>query len=317
MNMWNFIENKLNEQELIYLMVVIESKGSSPGKQGFSMAVCSDGSLSGSIGGGIMEYNLVEECREMFSKNYMELFIKKQVHKDSANEGSGMICSGEQTVAFVPFANSDLKNVVQITSCLNNKKTGIIELSESGYNFSLTEEVNETQYDCSITSENSWKFSEVIGYRNTIYIIGAGHVGYAVSRLFSQLGFNVVLSDNRYDLSMLTDNPHADKKLVVDYNEVGKYISEGNNNYIVIMTNNHSNDEKVLSKVIRKKVAYLGLMGSSKKVVGIKKSMMDHGFKEEEFNHLHSPIGISINSITPTEIAVSIAAEIIKVKNGG
>ncbi len=315
MNIWNFIEGKLNEKKPIYLMAVIDSKGSSPGKQGFSMAVCGDGDLHGSIGGGSMEFNLVEDCKKMLSNKEYRIFIKKQVHKGNASEGSGMVCSGEQTVAFIPLTPSDFQNVVSITSCLSNKETGVLELSERGYNFSLSDENPEIQYQCSITNEKKWKFSKVIGYRNTIYIIGAGHVGFAVSKLFSQLGFKVVLFDNRPNLGMLTDNLFADEKFVIDYKKVGDYIPESIKSYVVIMTNNHTHDKEVLSMVLRKKVAYLGLMGSKQKVAGLLNAMKKDSFTDDELNQLHAPIGISINSKTSDEIAVSIAAEVISIKN--
>ncbi len=296
-------------------MVVIEIHGSSPGKQGFSMAVCSDGSLNGSIGGGSMEFNLVEQCKKMLAAGEQQSFIKKQVHKGNVKDGSGMMCSGEQTIAFIPLIPSDIQNVVKITSCLEKKETGILELSEKGYRFSQSNESFEFQYHCSITNKEKWEFSEVIGYKNIIYIIGAGHVGFAVSKLFSQLGFKVVLFDNRPNLSMLNNNPFADEKLTVNYDNIGKYISDGENSYVIIMTNNHAHDKEVLSLLSRKNVKYLGMMGSKEKVAAIKNQIINDGFTPDELHHLHAPIGISISSETPDEIAISIAAEIIQVKN--
>ena len=296
-------------------MINIESNGSSPGRQGFGMAVCSDDSLSGSIGGGAMEYRLVEDCKKMLKNNQQQIFIKKQVHKGNVEEGSGMICSGEQTVATIPFIPSDLKNIKLIADCLNNKKIGILNISPAGYSFDLLEGGYEDQYQCSIIDKNNWTYTEVIGFRNTLYIIGAGHVGFAVSKLFSQLGFKVVLIDNRPDLSMLTENNYADEKLVINYKNIANHIQDSDSSYVVIMTNNHTHDDEVLSLLVRKKVKYLGLMGSTEKVASLMKSMNKKGFANEELKWIHSPIGVSINSKTPDEIAISIAAEIIGVKN--
>ena len=315
MNIWSFIKDKLNQEKSIYLMVVIEIHGSSPGKQGFSMAVCSDGSLNGSIGGGSMEFNLVEQCKKMLAVGEQQSFVKKQVHKGNVEDGSGMMCSGEQTIAFIPLTPSDIKNVVKIMSCIEKKETGILTMSERGYYFSQSSESFEFQYQCSIINEEKWEFREVIGYKNIIYIIGAGHVGFAVSKLFSQLGFKVVLFDNRPNLSMLNDNPFADEKLIVNYNNIGKYIFEGEHSYVIIMTNNHAHDKEVLSLLLRKKVKYLGMMGSKEKVAAIKTQIINDGFAPDELHHLNAPIGISISSETPDEIAVSIAAEIIQIKN--
>jgi len=315
MNIWNFIKANLSEDKSIYLMVNIQSNGSSPGQQGFGMAVCSDNSLFGSIGGGAMEHRLVEDCKHMLKSNEQQIFIKKQVHKGNVEEGSGMICSGEQTIAFIPLNSSHIYEIAQITSCLDEKKIGILELTPVGFSFKLSKETHDIQYQCSITDESNWGYSEVIGYRNTLYIIGAGHVGFAVSKLFSQLGFKVVLLDNRPNLDMLTNNIYADYKLVINYKNIADYVTESSNSYVVIMTNNHTHDDEVLSLLVRKKIKYLGLMGSKDKVASLIKSMNKKGFKNDELKWIHSPIGVSINSKTPDEIAISIAAEIIGVKN--
>lgn len=315
MNIWNFIKNKLSEEKSIYLMVVIEIHGSSPGKQGFSMAVSSDGSLFGSIGGGAMEFKFVEKCRRMLNTSPQHTFINRQVHKGDTEEGSGMICSGEQTVAFIPLAPEDNLFIESITSCISEHKTGILELTGDGLKFDLVEDNTLLKYQCTISNENTWVYREIIGYTNTIYVVGAGHVGFAVSKVFSQLGFRVEIFDNRSNLSMLTNNMYADVKKVIDYKNIGDYIPDGINSYIVIMTNNHAYDKGVLSLLIRKKVKYIGLMGSVEKIADIKKLMKADGFAESELSQLHAPIGIPIRSQTPDEIAISIAAEIIQVKN--
>lgn len=315
MNIWNFIENKLSEKNSLYLMIVVNSKGSSPGKPGFSMAVSSDGGLFGSIGGGSMEFKQVEYCRDLLRNNKHNLFTKKQIHKSNSVDSSGMMCSGEQTIAFLPLNQSDIQNVKQITSCLKENKTGIFRVSGNDYSFKLSDDNNETQYLYSTKEDNNWIYSEIIGFKNNIHIVGAGHVGFALSKLFFQLGFKVFLYDNRDNFSMFIDNPYAHKKTVLDYKEADKFILSSSNSYVVIMTNNHSQDIEVLRALIDKKLTYLGLMGSKTKVLKLKKILKDEGVKDDDLNRLYSPIGIPIHSQTPDEIAISIAAEIIKVKN--
>ena len=95
---WKFILEKLNQSNLVILMCVVESKGSSPGRHGFKMAVARDG-MVGSIGGGIMEHKFVELAKERLGALYVEPLIRKQVHNKSARvDQSGMICSGDQTI---------------------------------------------------------------------------------------------------------------------------------------------------------------------------------------------------------------------------
>lgn len=315
MNIWNFIEDKLCEKNSLYLMIVVDSKGSSPGKPGFNMAVSTDGGLFGSIGGGSMEFKLVEHCRKLLRNSKHDIFTKKQIHKGNSDDSSGMMCSGEQTIAFLPLLQSDIQNVKQITSCLKENKTGILKITCNDYCFKLSEETFETQYLYSTKEDNSWMYREIIGFKNNIYIIGAGHVGFALSKLFFQLGFNVFLYDSRDNFKMFIDNPYAHKKHVIDYKKADLHVSSGSNNYVVIMTNNHTQDIEVLRALIGKKVAYIGLMGSKNKISRLKKMLKNDGVSDDELNSLYAPIGLPINSQTPDEIAISIAAEIIKVKN--
>jgi len=315
MNIWNFIKTEIDNNNSVYLMVVIQSNGSSPGRQGFSMAVSSDDSLFGSIGGGAMEYRLVEECKSLLKNNQRQIFTRKQIHKGNVNEGSGMICSGEQTVAFIPFSLPDLPVLSQIELCISKNNTGKFTLTPAGYSFEESDNTSIPQYSYLLSNENDWKYSEIVGFRNTLYVIGAGHVGFAVSKLFAQLNFKVIVIDNRPNLGMLTNNDYTDEKLIINYKDVSDYISESDNSYVVIMTNNHTHDQEVLSLLIRKKVKYIGLMGSKEKVAGLKKAMRKMDFNNDELNRVHSPIGVSINSKTPDEIAISIAAEIISIKN--
>ena len=315
MNIWKYIENKLDESKALYLMIVVESHGSSPGKQGFTMAVCEDGSLAGSIGGGAMEFDLVEECRGMLRNEVYTTFIKKQNHHGETADSTGMMCSGEQTVAFKPLTKTNKSIIRNITHSLLDNERGSLKISHNDFGFDTTSVIKETQYEFFFTENDNWHYNEIIGFISTIYIIGAGHVGYAVSKLMSQLGFNVEIFDNRTNLLMLDDNPYANKKKVIDYKKTDHYICESSDSYVVIMTNNHQDDKEVLGLLIRKNLAYIGLMGSKAKVAKFKRALIDEGFTEIELDRVHAPIGLPINSITPDEIAVSIAAEIIKVKN--
>lgn len=315
MNIWNYIEDKLSEKNSLYLMIVVDSKGSSPGKPGFSMVVSNDGGLFGSIGGGSMEFKLVEHCRKLLRNSIYNIFVKKQIHNGSTEDSSGMMCSGEQTIAFLPLSAADIQNVKRITSCLNENKTGIFKITGDDYSFTLSEEISESQYFYSKSNNDNWLYNEIIGFKNNIYIIGAGHVGFALSKLFFQLGFKVFLYDNRDNFKMFIDNPYAHKKLIIDYNKTDQYVAKGSNSYVVIMTNNHTQDIEVLRALIGEKVSYLGLMGSKNKVSRLKKMLKNDGVTDDELNRLYAPIGIPIHSQTPDEIAISIAAEIIQVKN--
>jgi xanthine dehydrogenase accessory factor len=129
------------------------------------------------------------------------------------------------------------------------------------------------------------------------------------------LGFYVIVYDDREGIATMNNNIFANEKKIISYDKIGNEITESEKEYVTIMTFGHIADELVLKQLIRKKIKYLGMMGSASKVNQIYMNLLKAGYTKDDINNVHSPIGVSINSKTPEEIAISIAAEIIKIKN--
>jgi len=311
MKVWDFIKSKLKKDKQVVLMVVIDSHGSSPGRRGFKMAVADDGEMTGSIGGGIMEYNLVELAKKQF-ETPEGIFCKHQEHSSKGkDESSGMICSGSQLIAFYPLD----RNYLPLVESIAEAGQGKLVFTESGFLFNR--EVNlSNEFVVDIKDENKWSFTEHLGHTNHLYVFGAGHVSVSVSRIFKQLGFNVTVFDNRNrQLTTFKSNGFAHSKKIIDYKKAAKYVPEGDNIYVVIMTFAHKDDRRVLKRLLNKKVKYLGMMGSEEKVASIFSKLKEKGISQKELDRVDSPIGLQIGSQTPDEIAISIAAKIISVKN--
>ena len=158
-------------------------------------------------------------------------------------------------------------------------------------------------------------FVEPLFPPNELYIIGAGHCGKALAHLANRVNFRVTVIDNRQDL-LLPDEYPANCRLVFnDYNDIRNAIKFDPACFIVIMTHGHVHDKQVLESCLRQPFFYLGMIGSKKKVAETFTRLTTQGFKAEELQKVHAPIGISIGSQTPEEIAVSIVAELIKERN--
>ncbi len=310
---WQHILDKLRDNQKVYILTVIENHGSSPGRKGFKMLVAEDGYILGSVGGGVMEFALVALAKELLQKNNPPSFIKKQIHKGKIKDGSGMICSGEQTVAFHGLDSADISVISSIISCLQNGEKGTLRLTSESFNFS--NKLAEIQFEYQINSNEEWFFEEHIGFKETLYIIGGGHVGVAVTDLIVKLGFYVVVFDNRTDLNTLTNNNSAHQKSVVNYDNINDFIPQGSSTYVVIMTNKYTDDKLVLSNLIRNNYKFIGVLGSKAKLQTMWEALVKEGFTQEELDNIYAPIGLSIKSETPEEIAVSIAAQIIQIKN--
>lgn len=295
---------------------MLESNGSSPGRQGFFMAVSADGAMQGSIGGGIMEHKFVEVAKERLKAQSLEkVNVRKQVHDKSAGTNqSGMICSGEQTILLYPVKKEDETTVQHIIASLEQYENGMLELSPTGISFSAS--IPVTNFSFVQQSENDWLYQEKIGYKNRLYIIGAGHCALAFAELLSKMDFYIHLFDNRENLNTFQQNSFVhEKSLIADYRELEHIVPSGNNHYVVIMTFGYRTDTIAIKALLNKQFKYIGVLGSKKKMEKLFSDFKEAGIDENKLNNIHTPIGIHIKSETPEEIAVSIAAEIIKEKN--
>lgn len=310
---WEFIKSHLNKNEKIILTVVLDHKRGSPGKQGFKMAVSSDGKTAGSIGGGIMEYKKIGECKEYLKKNINVSKIETVYHnkkKDVIN--SGLICSGSQTNFIFSLLKKDIINVSKIFNALRNRTPGKIIYSLKGISFRY-ESKNTDDYSFDYKNDNDWKFEQATLRKNLVYVAGGGHVGIALCKILSMLDFYVIIYDSRKELKKTYSELFADKIIIDSFSDLGKSVED--DSYIVIVTSGYESDKEALMQVIGRNVKYIGLMGTKAKIKKIFSELRREGISGNFTEKIHAPVGIDINSNTPEEIAVSIAAEIIREKN--
>ena len=314
-NVWKFVHNHLNNSEPVILLCVVESHGSSPGRQGFKMAVSST-EMVGSIGGGIMERKFVELAKEKLKSFSDDSLLKKQVHNKSAGiNQSGLICSGEQTVLLFPMTHNHQSEIRKIIACIENRNHGIISISPGKFLF-LEYEKNSPNFSFTLQAESAWKYSEQIGFVNHLFIIGGGHCSLALSKLMSSLDFHISIIDEREGLNTFVQNSFAhSKKIVNDFSDLRDIVKGGSNVYVVIMTFGYRSDDVAFRALAEMDFRYIGILGSEAKMQKMFEEWRKDRLPEKMFSKLHAPVGLAINSHTPEEIAVSIAGEIIAVKN--
>jgi xanthine dehydrogenase accessory factor len=314
---WKFILQNLQQEIPVVLLYVVESAGSSPGRQGFFMAVNARHIMKGSIGGGIMEHKFVEMAKEqlLHTSHHTDTLLKRQVHdKSAAKDQSGMICSGEQTIILYIARSSDIKAVEKITDCLSRNEQGTLRLSPGKLEFN--NQPCDKQYHFEKRPESDWLYEETIGICEHIHIIGGGHCALALSRIMRMMDFYVHVYDDRPMLNTMLQNEAAHQKTTVeDYSELAKLIPADSNAWVVIMTFGYRTDDIALRALVNHKFRYLGMLGSKNKIEKMFGDYRTEGWSEEKLASIHAPIGLNIKSETPEEIAISIAAEIIKVKH--
>lgn len=302
---WQFVSNALTKGVPVALLWVVESHGSSPGRRGFHMAATVD-ACTGTIGGGIMEHKLVELSRAMLSQGETEFILKTQFHdKEHPIDQSGMICSGMQRVVIVPL------NAQHLTLVRALQSGGTLEITP--LTISAISHAAESVFV--YKDDTEWHYRELIGSVPALYIIGGGHVSLALSELMSRLGFAVYVYDDRPQLNTFETNLFAVEKTITTYETIGAVLPADGQDYVVIMTIGYRNDKIVLKQIIDRNFRYLGMLGSVEKVRILFDELREEGIPQSLLDRVHAPIGLPIASRTAYEIAVSIAAEIIREKN--
>jgi len=313
---WQLALSSLERGVPVLLMYVLESKGSSPGRQGFFMMVNALGEMEGSIGGGIMEHKFTEMARERLRQGGRVMSLRRQVHdKEVVKDQSGMICSGEQTIWLYRLCSEDRETIQALVGSLERFENGGLQLSPEGVRFFADAPLEDCVFDK--RSEEDWVYVEKTGYKDRLYIVGGGHCALAFSRLMRTMDFYITVYDHRPELETLARNEYVHKKVLVgDYEELDRHIVSGReHHYVVVMTQGYRTDDRAMRVLLPLSFRYFGLLGSKTKVEKMMAAYRAEGIAEEWLRRVRAPAGLPIHSQTPEEIAVSIAAEIVGVKH--
>ncbi len=145
-----------------------------------------------------------------------------------------------------------------------------------------------------------------------IVILGAGHVGKMLSKLARFAGFRVTVIDDRAEFANRENIPDANELLVEEFERAFSQVSVDRETSIVVATRGHNHDLDAVKSALRTDAGYVGLLGSKRKKALLHKALHDAGFSANDIDRVVIPVGISIGSVTPEEIAVSIMAQIIQ-----
>lgn len=310
MDIWHFLQQKLSDHIPAMLLFVLESEGSSPGRQGFKMAVAADGTILGTIGGGIMEHKLVEKARAMLDQPSAGVTTMRQYHdKQHSTDQSGMICSGSQLIAFIPLHGEHLPLIGQIAGhaagqCLHVDAAGL--------------RLGSAPVDKPIgyyIKDNVWEYRETLHYQPVVHIFGGGHVGLALSEVLHFLGFYIKIYDDREGLNTLEQNRFAHEKHIISYERAVEMVKSNPGDYAVIMTIGYRQDKLIFRQLLSREWFYMGMLGSKQKLQTLREELAAEGLDPACWDRVFAPIGVPVFSKTAREIAVSIAAEMIREKN--
>jgi xanthine dehydrogenase accessory factor len=320
--------------------VVLESSGSTPREAGSAMLVRQDKSIVGTVGGGVLEANTVKSALKVISGR--RAAVVEFVLEEKGAAAIGAVCGGRAKVLIDFIDAGDYANTVFFEELLKAAR-----MSERSHLAALIPASGdlEPRNICLILPDKSLVGAEVfgpevhahlksaqgydiftklenyashlfpIGSDGTVYIFGAGHCGEKLAHIVHTVGFETVVIDDREEFANIARIPEADEILVPDKLDAPfDTLVFGPDSYIVIVTRGHIHDEVVLRRALQTPAGYIGMIGSKKKRETIYRHLMDEGFTGADIARVYSPIGIDISAETPEEIAVSITAELIKVR---
>ena len=314
---WAKLLQKLYENQKVFLALVAHHTQGSPGTTGAKLWVSETGETYGTIGGGIMEHKLIDRAQEILKQEDFKPEIQTLYHRTSGSgEKSGMICSGSQTnLYYLCHPSRDRQTIEQVVSLIEGDISGSLFIDSSGMSVE-EKEVNLAQPAIQLIQESGkWRYEEQLLNRNRIAIIGGGHCSLALSRVMSQLDYEVLVFETRQEVSTLTQNTYARSvKIVEDYQAVGTLIPFPQLTCVVVMTTDFASDMRALLGVVSLPFPFIGVMGSRAKIATIFEQMQQAGISESFLSRLYAPVGLPIGSHTPEEIAISIAAQILQEK---
>lgn len=158
-------------------------------------------------------------------------------------------------------------------------------------------------------------FAEELWQAPVCVICGAGHVGIPMIRLASFAGFKVIVVEDRPSFADQARKAGADRVICGSFEKALEEIEGGQQTYFVVMTRGHRYDEVCLKMILKKSYAYTGMMASRGRAARMRTLLLEQGFSQEKIEEIHTPIGLSIHAKTPEEIAISVIAQMIEVKN--
>jgi len=333
------------------LATIITKLGPAPREKGAKLLIREDGSTLGSISGGCVEAEVWQAAMASF-KDGMPRVIGFHLTEKEAVE-SGLICGGRIEVYLDPlwrgYGSQEDQLYQELLHLINQGGRGVLAtliqrgektpqgkllikedqqvvgtLGDHGLIDSIIKYVRESlwleregpvlQIFRSAQAHELEVYLEPISPTPVLYIFGGGHISLPLVRMGRLLGFRVVVIDDRELYANRERFPEADEVYAMEFSRFLDGFNPPPFAYIVIVTRGHQYDELVLEKTIRFPVSYIGMIGSKRKVRRTYDNLRTKGIDPAELERVHAPIGLDIGAETPEEIAVSILAELIKVR---
>lgn len=316
---------QLTDRQDSMLVTMVAHAGSVPRGMGSQMLLSAQGRIAGTIGGGVGEKEMVRRGLEMLKEKQSGL--STYALHGSADERIGSVCGGDITVYFqyIPGGDAFLQELTQkLLESIQGRSAGWLILRLDGGLPALLgedgvplcgERPEESSALCrpfSVRTETCFSMPLYVGERAVIF--GAGHCAQALTPLLSSVGFRVTVYDDRPQYADRALFPQAERTICAPFDCIDDHVTLDEEDYIVAMSSTHASDLSVMKQALQSPHAYIGMIGSKPKRAFVFGKLLEYGIPQERIDGVHSPIGLNIRAVTPAEIAVSIAGEMVLVR---
>ncbi len=333
----------LEQGEDIVLATILSHEGSTPRTAGTKMIVRSDGDTISTVGGGLVEAEVVKAASEVFKTK--EALIKPFDLTGTNVESMDLVCGGQLEI-LVEFMSADAATLEVFRGLARALKEGrkcylaadlgsvsekrstvkrclILEDGTVSGDMRCPPELKEAlarwtgkeRYPVLLTVSGRNYVVEPSFVSGTIYLFGAGHVSQQVAPLARLVDFHTVVLDDRSEFANRERFPTAeDVRVLPSFRNSFSGLEIDKESYLVIVTRGHLHDKTVLEQALRTDARYIGMIGSRHKRDRIFTELGAQGFGADDFKRVHSPIGTNIGAETPEEIGISIVGELIQAR---
>ena len=300
------------------LVHVTAADGHTPQVVGARMLVRPDGTLDGTVGGGRFEHEVIGLARGLGADRRPLL---RTLHLGAE---LGMCCGGRMEVLLTPVGPESAwlgalmerlaaGQTTWIRTCLESEGLGDRRLSDTP----AAPQGERRFRSAGVVQEDGARILvERVAPAPRLLLFGAGHVSGPTARLAAMLGYRVTVFDDRPDWNSAERFPEAERVLE-PYEDVLAELVTGPTDSALVVTRGHDFDQQVVEALIDRELAYLGMIGSDTKVKKARTRLRARGADDGALGRLHAPVGLAIGALTPEEIAVSIAAELVSERRQG
>lgn len=314
---WRAVLQRLDAGSPLFVALVVANTRGSPGTFGARILIDADGNTLGTIGGGIMEANLIRAARDgLRAGKVAPPSLERLEHRNKPGTAhpSGLICAGEQTNLHCwlkPDRDATTIRAFCAALAADNGMPATLQIDADGLRVVTGDDAGAGMR---VLHEGArWCYRESSVNPARLVIVGGGHCGKALARLAADVGYHVEVFDTRADaLGSDAEWPtDVRRHLLADYVDLPARLRWPALTTVAVMTAAITQDIAALAALAGVGLRWLGVMGSAAKIHEIRAQLAARGIAQERIDAIHGPVGLPMKSDTPPEIAVSIVAQLL------